>query len=122
MSAAAPDHDNLGARAMTQRHKLRWWEPLPWLLALAIGAWVGGFDVLYACQDVAFDRAHGLRSIPVRFGIARSLAGSGRGESARPASASSPRTCSAIAIEPDSPVERMPPRHTVRSSGRNASW
>jgi len=32
----------------------------------AIGAWVGGFDVLYACQDLAFDRAHGLRSIPVR--------------------------------------------------------
>jgi 4-hydroxybenzoate polyprenyltransferase len=48
------------------------WEP--WLLGLAIGAWVGGFDVLYACQDVDFDRAHGLRSIPVRFGIARALA------------------------------------------------
>jgi len=48
------------------------WEP--WLLALAIGAWVGGFDVLYACQDLEFDRAHGLRSIPVRFGIAASLA------------------------------------------------
>ena len=47
------------------------WEP--WLLGLAIGTWVGGFDVLYACQDVAFDRAHGLRSIPVRFGIARAL-------------------------------------------------
>lgn len=45
----------------------------PWLLALAIGTWVGGFDVLYACQDLAFDRAHGLRSIPVRFGVARSL-------------------------------------------------
>jgi 4-hydroxybenzoate polyprenyltransferase len=45
----------------------------PWLLGLAIGTWVGGFDVLYACQDLAFDRAHGLRSIPVRFGIARSL-------------------------------------------------
>jgi len=45
----------------------------PWLLGLAIGAWVGGFDVLYACQDLAFDRAHGLRSIPVRFGIGRSL-------------------------------------------------
>ena len=43
------------------------WEP--WLLALAIGTWVGGFDVLYACQDLAFDRAHGLRSIPVRFGV-----------------------------------------------------
>ena len=47
------------------------WEP--WLLGLAIGSWVGGFDVLYACQDLAFDRAHGLRSIPVRFGVARSL-------------------------------------------------
>ena len=48
------------------------WEP--WLLALAIGAWVGGFDVLYACQDLQFDRAHGLRSIPVRFGVPASLA------------------------------------------------
>jgi 4-hydroxybenzoate polyprenyltransferase len=47
------------------------WEP--WLLGLAIGLWVGGFDILYACQDVEFDRAHGLNSIPVRFGIRRSL-------------------------------------------------
>ena len=47
------------------------WEP--WLLALAIGAWVGGFDVLYACQDVEFDRAHTLRSIPVRFGVRTAL-------------------------------------------------
>lgn len=47
------------------------WEP--WLLGLAIGLWVGGFDILYACQDVEFDRAHGLNSIPVRFGIAKSL-------------------------------------------------
>jgi 4-hydroxybenzoate polyprenyltransferase len=47
------------------------WEP--WLLALAIGLWVGGFDILYACQDVEFDRAHGLRSIPARFGVARAL-------------------------------------------------
>jgi 4-hydroxybenzoate polyprenyltransferase len=45
----------------------------PWLLSLAIGAWVAGFDVLYACQDLEFDRGHGLRSIPVRFGIAGSL-------------------------------------------------
>lgn len=45
----------------------------PWLLGLAIGLWVGGFDILYACQDVEFDRAHGLNSIPVRFGVARSL-------------------------------------------------
>ena len=47
------------------------WEP--WLLGAAIGLWVGGFDVLYACQDYDFDRAHGLRSIPVRFGIERAL-------------------------------------------------
>ena len=47
------------------------WEP--WLLAAAIGTWVGGFDVLYACQDLDFDRAHGLRSIPVRFGVPASL-------------------------------------------------
>jgi 4-hydroxybenzoate polyprenyltransferase len=45
----------------------------PWLLALAIGAWVGGFDVLYACQDIDFDRAHGLQSIPVRFGVPAAL-------------------------------------------------
>ena len=45
----------------------------PWLLALAIGTWVGGFDILYACQDLAFDRAHGLHSIPVRFGVRASL-------------------------------------------------
>ena len=47
------------------------WEP--WILALAIGTWVDGFDVLYACQDLDFDRAHGLRSIPVRFGVPASL-------------------------------------------------
>lgn len=47
--------------------------PEPWLLGLAIGLWVGGFDILYACQDVDFDRSHGLNSIPVRFGVARSL-------------------------------------------------
>jgi 4-hydroxybenzoate polyprenyltransferase len=47
--------------------------PEPWLLGLAIGTWVAGFDILYACQDVEFDRREGLFSIPVRYGIARSL-------------------------------------------------
>ena len=46
----------------------------PWLLGLAIGLWVGGFDILYACQDVDFDRGHGLRSIPVRFGVPGAIA------------------------------------------------
>jgi 4-hydroxybenzoate polyprenyltransferase len=45
----------------------------PWLLGLAIGTWVGGFDVLYACQDVDVDRRDGLHSIPVRFGVPGSL-------------------------------------------------
>jgi 4-hydroxybenzoate polyprenyltransferase len=45
----------------------------PWLLGAAIGSWVGGFDILYACQDLEFDRAAGLKSIPVRFGVPRSL-------------------------------------------------
>ena len=35
--------------------------------------WVGGFDILYACQDVAFDRRTGLFSIPARFGEARAM-------------------------------------------------
>jgi 4-hydroxybenzoate polyprenyltransferase len=45
----------------------------PWLLGLAIGLWVGGFDILYACQDVEFDRGHGLQSIPARFGVAPAI-------------------------------------------------
>ena len=45
----------------------------PWLLGLAIGLWVGGFDILYACQDVEFDKGHGLRSIPTRFGVPASI-------------------------------------------------
>ena len=49
------------------------WGAEPWLLGLAIGLWVGGFDILYACQDVDFDRRAGLRSIPTRFGVATSI-------------------------------------------------
>jgi 4-hydroxybenzoate polyprenyltransferase len=45
----------------------------PGLLGGAVLFWVAGFDVLYACQDVAFDRAEGLHSIPARFGIPASL-------------------------------------------------
>jgi 4-hydroxybenzoate polyprenyltransferase len=49
----------------------RGWEP--WLLGAAIGLWVGGFDILYACQDLEFDRRAGLRSIPTRFGVPASI-------------------------------------------------
>ena len=43
------------------------------ILCAAVTLWVGGFDVLYSCQDVDFDKAAGLHSIPKRFGIARAL-------------------------------------------------
>jgi 4-hydroxybenzoate polyprenyltransferase len=43
------------------------------ILCAAVTLWVGGFDVLYACQDVDFDRRVDLFSIPKRFGVARSL-------------------------------------------------
>lgn len=47
------------------------WTPV-WLAAV-IFFWVGGFDILYACQDADFDREAGLRSVPARFGIANAL-------------------------------------------------
>jgi len=43
------------------------------ILCAAVTLWVGGFDVLYGCQDVEFDRRAGLYSIPKRFGIPRAL-------------------------------------------------
>lgn len=43
------------------------------ILCAAVTLWVGGFDVLYACQDVEFDKTAGLYSIPNRFGIAGAL-------------------------------------------------
>jgi 4-hydroxybenzoate polyprenyltransferase len=48
-------------------------EPYPFLLAAAVVFWTAGFDVIYACQDVAFDRSAGLRSIPARVGVASAL-------------------------------------------------
>jgi len=49
---------------------------LDWRMLILCGAvtlWVGGFDVLYACQDLVYDQEAGLFSIPKRFGIARAL-------------------------------------------------
>lgn len=46
---------------------------IPLLLSLLVLMWTTGFDVLYACQDLEFDRRAGLRSIPTRFGIGNSL-------------------------------------------------
>ena len=40
------------------------------ILCAAVTLWVGGFDVLYACQDIEYDKSAGLFSMPKRFGIA----------------------------------------------------
>jgi 4-hydroxybenzoate polyprenyltransferase len=48
-------------------------ETAPLVLAAAVAFWVAGFDTIYACQDVEFDRREGLFSIPARAGVARAL-------------------------------------------------
>jgi 4-hydroxybenzoate polyprenyltransferase len=48
-------------------------EPPAWLLWLAVTVWIAGFDLLYACQDVEFDRQEGLRSLPAAVGVPRAL-------------------------------------------------
>ncbi len=47
------------------------WPPV--LMAAGVLLWVAGFDVIYACQDLEFDRRSGLHSIPARFGAPRAL-------------------------------------------------
>jgi 4-hydroxybenzoate polyprenyltransferase len=46
------------------------------LLGAGVAFWVGGFDLIYACQDIDFDRRAGIHSIPQRFGVAPALYGS----------------------------------------------
>lgn len=46
----------------------------PILLGAAVLLWTAGFDIVYACQDVDFDRRHALRSLPARLGVRTSLA------------------------------------------------
>ncbi|HEU5317786.1 MAG TPA: UbiA-like polyprenyltransferase [Chloroflexota bacterium] len=52
-------------------------DPRSLILWAAVGTWIAGFDLLYACQDIAVDRAEGLHSVPARFGIGAALAWSG---------------------------------------------
>jgi 4-hydroxybenzoate polyprenyltransferase len=60
------------------RGGLQWWPPqqsgvLPLILGAAVVFWLTGFDIIYALQDWEFDRAHGLRSLVVRWGPANAL-------------------------------------------------
>ncbi|MFF8642525.1 menaquinone biosynthesis prenyltransferase MqnP [Streptomyces sp. NPDC015345] len=45
------------------------------ILGLAVGVWIGGFDLIYACQDVETDREVGVKSVPARFGIPAAIRG-----------------------------------------------
>src|SRR5207247_1460298 len=49
-------------------------DPPALVLWFALTVWIAGFDLIYACQDVAFDRAQGPPSVPSRFGVAAALA------------------------------------------------
>ena len=45
----------------------------PIALGVAVGTWIGGFDLIYACQDAEVDRKIGTRSVPARFGVPAAL-------------------------------------------------
>jgi 4-hydroxybenzoate polyprenyltransferase len=60
-----------GYLAITGHWSDPWWMLIA--LAIAVATWVGGFDILYALQDVSFDRENGLYSIPSTFGEASAL-------------------------------------------------
>jgi 4-hydroxybenzoate polyprenyltransferase len=60
-----------GYLAITGHWSNPWWMLIA--LAVAVATWVGGFDILYALQDVSFDRENGLYSVPSTFGEANAL-------------------------------------------------
>jgi 4-hydroxybenzoate polyprenyltransferase len=49
------------------------WSWPAFVLGVAVGLWIGGFDCIYACQDLAADRRIGIGSVPVRWGVAGAL-------------------------------------------------
>jgi 4-hydroxybenzoate polyprenyltransferase len=60
-----------GYLAITGQWSSPWWMLVA--LALAVATWVAGFDILYALQDVSFDRENGLYSVPAALGEANAL-------------------------------------------------
>ena len=50
-----------------------WGSGPAWVLGAAVGLWIGGFDLIYACQDAEVDRVIGVRSVPARFGVRNAL-------------------------------------------------
>jgi 4-hydroxybenzoate polyprenyltransferase len=60
-----------GYLAITGKWSDPWWMLIA--LAIAVATWVGGFDILYALQDVSFDRENGLYSVPAAYGEVNAL-------------------------------------------------
>ncbi|HKR08395.1 MAG TPA: UbiA-like polyprenyltransferase [Gemmatimonadaceae bacterium] len=60
-----------GYLAITGQWSSPWWMLIA--LAIAVASWVAGFDILYALQDVSFDRENGLYSVPSTFGESNAL-------------------------------------------------
>jgi 4-hydroxybenzoate polyprenyltransferase len=60
-----------GYLAITGAWSSPWWVLIA--LAAAVMSWAGGFDIFYALQDIEFDRAHGLHSLPARLGAAPAI-------------------------------------------------
>lgn len=61
----------IGARLAVTGH----WSWNAVILGLAVGIWIGGFDLIFGCQDVQADRVQGVKSVPARFGIPAALYG-----------------------------------------------
>lgn len=90
------------------------------ILGLAVGIWIGGFDLIYACQDVETDREVGVMSVPARFGVPAAIW-------ERAAATRSPRRCSSGTPSPRtrarssgsaSSSSRAPSSTSTRSCGR----
>src|SRR6266478_5440420 len=72
MTARIRERSSARCRQARSRCNLRGFSRMV-ILCAAVTLWVGGFDVLYACQDIEYDQRAGLFSVPKKFGIAKAL-------------------------------------------------
>lgn len=63
----------MGAWAAVRGSLFSWGDTPAWLLLAIVTTWIAGFDLIYACQDVDFDRSEGLHAVPALYGVAAAL-------------------------------------------------
>lgn len=63
----------MGAWAAIRGSLFAWADAPAWLMLAIVTTWIGGFDLMYACQDVDFDRRENLHAVPARYGVAFAL-------------------------------------------------